>query len=209
MNVGRPHMSLAPTLDSEALRVLSGTTYPLTGREIARLAGHGSQRGIAAALDRLVEQGLVLRQEAGAAALYTLNRSHLAAPAAETLAGMRSELHRRLRKAITAWDIQPVHASMFGSAARGDGDTSSDIDLFIVRPLGTDEEDSTWRIQLARLAEDVHAWTGNRASTIEVGEEEVDRLRHSQPPILASLRADAISLAGISADKLLRTQAAL
>jgi predicted nucleotidyltransferase len=207
MNVGRPHMSLAPTLDGEALRVLAGTKYPLTGREIARLAGHGSQRGIAAALDRLVEQGLVLRREAGAAALYTLNRSHLAAPAAETLAEMRSELHRRLRAAIAAWDTQPVHASMFGSAARGDGDTSSDIDLFIVRPVATDEEDSTWRKQLSMLAEDVHAWTGNRASTIEIGEEEIDQLRHSQPPILASLRADAISLAGIPADRLLRIEA--
>jgi hypothetical protein len=205
MDVGRPHMSLAPTLDGEALRVLTGTTHPLTGREVARLAGRGSQRGIASALDRLVTQGLVLRQEAGAAALYTLNRSHLAAPAAEILAGMRSELHARLRGTIAAWEVQPVSAVMFGSAARGDGDTSSDIDLFVVRPLATDEDDLTWRTQLAGLAEDVHAWTGNRAATIEIGEEEeVDRLRHSQPPILASLRADAVSLAGVSADRLLR-----
>lgn len=206
VDVGRPYMSLAPTLDSEALRVLAATTYPLTGREIARLAAHGSQRGIAAALDRLVTQGLVLRQEAGAAALYTLNRSHLAAPAAETLAGMRDELHRRLREAITAWQAQPVHASMFGSAARGDGDTSSDIDLLIVRPKVTDEDDLTWRTQLSKLAEDVYAWTGNRAATIELGEEELDQLRRSQSSILTNLRSDAISLAGTPADRLLRTE---
>jgi predicted nucleotidyltransferase len=199
-------MSLAPTLDSEALRVLAGTTYPLTGREIARLAAHGSQRGIAAALDRLVTQGLVLRQEAGAAALYTLNRSHLAAPAAETLAGMRDELYRRLREAITAWEVQPVHASMFGSAARGDGDTSSDIDLLIVRPKVTDEDDLTWRAQLSKLAEYVYAWTGNRAATIELGEEELDQLRRSRSSILTDLRSDAISLAGTPADRLLRTE---
>lgn len=207
MDVGRPHTSLAPTLDSEALRVLAGTTHPLTGREVTRLSGQGSQRGLAAALDRLVRQGVVLRQEAGAAALYTLNRSHLAAPAAETLADMRNELHRRLRDAIAMWEIQPVHASMFGSAARGDGDTASDIDLFIVRPVATDDEDPIWRMQLSSLAEDVHAWTGNHAATIELGEGEIERLRSSQPPIVASLRADAISLAGVPADRLLRRDA--
>lgn len=200
-------MSLAPTLDGEALRVLAGTSRPLTGREIARLAARGSQRGIALALDRLVTQGLVLRQEAGAAALYTLNRSHLAAPAAETLAGMRGELHRRLREAIAAWEIQPVHASMFGSAARGDGDAKSDIDLFVVRPAAIDEDDSAWRQQLSRLAEEVHAWTGNHAATIEMGEEELGEMRRSQPPVLAHLRSDAIPLAGTPVERLLRASA--
>lgn len=204
MDVGRPYASLAPTLDGEALRVLAGTTRPLTGREIARLAVRGSQRGIALVLDRLVTHGLVLRQDAGAAALYTLNRSHLAAPAVETLAAMRSELHRRLREAIDAWVTQPVHLSMFGSAARGDGDAASDIDLFVVRPVAVGEEDPIWRAQLAQLADEVHAWTGNHVSAIELGEDELDRLRRLQPPVLASLRSDAIPLAGTPADRLLR-----
>lgn len=208
MDVARPHMSLAPTLDGEALRVLAGTTHALTGREVARLAGRGSQRGIASVLDRLVTQGLVLRQDAGAAALYTLNRSHLAAPAAEILAGMRSELLARLREAIAAWAVQPVSAAMFGSAARGDGDATSDIDLLIVRPSTTGEDDPTWRQQISRLAEEVHAWTGNRASTIEIDEGDLDGLRGSQPPILASLRADAIVLAGRPTDRLFQTEVA-
>jgi predicted nucleotidyltransferase len=202
MDVGRPHMALAPTLDGEALRVLAGTTRPLTGREVARLAGHGSQRGIALALDRLVRQGVVLRQDAGAAALYTLNRSHLAAPAAEVLAEIRAELHRRLREAIAAWEIPPLHASMFGSAARGDGDVASDIDLLIVRPAGIDEDDPVWREQSARLADEVHAWTGNRAAAVEIDEKGLHRLRREQPPIVASLRVDAIVLAGTPADRL-------
>lgn len=207
MDLSRPHMALSPTLDGEALRVLAGTTHPLTGREIARLAKNGSQRGIALALDRLVVQGVVARQDAGAAALYTLNRSHLAAPAAEILAGIRGELNRRLRNAIGAWRIQPAHASLFGSAARGDGNTTSDVDLLVVRPSTTDEDDPVWRHQIARLADDVHSWTGNHAAVIELGEQDIGQLRQTQPPIVASLRADSITLAGTSAERLLQTQA--
>lgn len=203
MDLSRPHMALSPTLDGDALRVLAGTTHPLTGREIARLAEHGSQRGIALALNRLVEQGLVLRQEAGSSALYALNRSHLASPAVEILAGLRSEFQRRLRDAIGAWNIQPVHASLFGSAARGDGDTTSDIDLLIVRRKAIEEDDPCWRDQLALFTEQVHSWTGNYAAVIELGQDELGELRRTRPPIVASLRTDAIDLAGINIGRLL------
>jgi len=74
-----------------------------------------------AVLNRLADQGLVLQQEAGKAVLYTLNRDHLAAPAVSILADIRSELVRRLRATLADWTIQPVHASLFGWAARGDG----------------------------------------------------------------------------------------
>jgi len=207
MDLANPHTALSPTLDSEVVRVLARTTHPLTGREVARLAARGSQRGIALALDRLVAQGLVLREDAGAAGLYTLNRAHLAAPAVEVLTGMRRELQRRLRETIAAWDLQPLHASMFGSAARGDGDTASDIDLFIVRATAVDEDDHSWRQQLTQLADDVHAWTGNPASIIETSEHDLVRLRRTQPAVLASLRTDAVNLAGPPAAKLLKTRA--
>ena len=208
MDLSRPHMVLSPTLDGEAMRVLAGTTHPLTGREIARLAEQGSQTGIALALDRLVKQGLVLRQDVGAAALYTFNRLHLAAPAAEILAGLRSELRRRIRGEIEAWKTQPVHASLFGSAARGDGDTASDIDVLIVRPRPVDEEDPGWRDQVARLSDQIYLWTGNHAAVIELGHDEVGELQRTQPPIAASLRADAVSLAGLSVERLLQAEGA-
>jgi predicted nucleotidyltransferase len=36
-----------------------------------------------------------------------------------------------------------MHASLFGSAARGDGVPESDIDLLIIRPERVDAEDAT------------------------------------------------------------------
>jgi len=154
-------------------------------------------------LNRLSEHGLVDRQEAGRALLFTLNREHLAAPAVTLLAGMRAELVRRLCHAIESWSVVPIHASIFGSAVRGDGDTRSDIDLFIVRTQEIDDDDPVWREQLARLATSVRRWTGNHAGIIEVAEMEISRLCSDEPPIVAELKQDAALLFGPSVCALL------
>ncbi len=203
MDVSRPYSAVAPTVEGDVLVVLAGTTHPLTGRQVARLARRGSVAGVAKALGRLGEQGLVTRLEAPPASLYTLNRQHVAAPVAEALAGLRSEFLKRLRDAISAWEIQPVHASLFGSAARGDGAPGSDVDLFVVRPAAIDGEDPTWSDQLADLSDLVFASTGNRAGIIDFAERDVEQMLDENPPILAELGRDAIDLAGISLRELL------
>jgi predicted nucleotidyltransferase len=157
-------------------------------------------------LNRLVEHGLVDRQEAGRALLYSLNREHLAAPAVDVLAGMRAELLNRIRQAIQGWKIVPVSVLLFGSTARGDGSTSSDVDLFVVRPNDVAEEDAAWRAQVDDLATQVERWTGNHAGIAESGEAELGRLREEEPPIVAELRSDAIVLAGLDTPALLSAE---
>jgi predicted nucleotidyltransferase len=189
----------------EAVLVLRGTTRPLTGREVARLVRVGSQPAVNAALRRLAEEGVARAVEAGNAYLYTLNREHLAAPALELLAAIPAELERRIRSEVAEWTIAPAHLSVFGSAARGDGDTRSDIDLFIVRPGGVSEGDVRWRAQLERLSDRIHAWTGNHAGLSEVPAADVRRLRREHPPIVDELQRDAITLAGPTPAELLGT----
>ena len=196
MNLGRPYATITHPLDMAALTVLVGTTRPLTGREVARLAPEGTPSGIWSALSRLVEQGLVFRDQAGRSMLYTLNREHLAAPAAEMLARARGELHKRLSEAVDNWEVPADHASMFGSAARGDGDIHSDIDLFIVRPADVDEDDVTWREQIDSLAERTYVWTGNHAGIAEVSADELSELRERSPALATELESDGIELAG-------------
>jgi len=196
MDVARPYTAVCPTLDSEVLNVLAGTTRPLTGREIARLVGRNSHSGVRDVLNRLAEHGVVERREAGRAFLYTLNRDHLATPAVEALAAMRSELLSRLRREIESWEVTPSHVSLFGSMARGDGGTESDIDLFIVRPRSLVDEDPRWRSQVDQLATSVFRWTGNRAGIAEVAEDEIPRLLRDGPPIVSELTSDGIVLTG-------------
>ena len=196
MDVSCPHAVISSSVDMEVFLVLRRTTRPLTGREVARLVRSGSQPTVNARLRRLAELGLLQAEEAGNAYLYTLNREHLAAPALEVLADMRAELERRIRAELAEWEIPPGHVSAFGSLARGDGDTRSDIDLFVVRPADVQDEDPRWRRQLEVLSANVYRWTGNRVAVSEVSAKDVRRLRRERPPIVAELRHEAITLAG-------------
>jgi predicted nucleotidyltransferase len=205
MDVSHPYTAISPSLDSEVLATLARTSRPMTGREVARLTGRTSHGGVLDVLNRLSEHGLVDRQEAGRAFLFTLNRNHLAAPAVDILVGMRIELLNRIRDLIDAWEIAPRHVSLFGSAARGEGDTESDIDLFVVRPKEVSENDPRWGTQLEDLATQVQSWTGNDAGIAEVSADEITRLRRDEPPILDELRADAIVLSGAQIPDLLST----
>lgn len=204
MDVSRPYSAVCPTLEGDVLVVLAGTKRPLTGREVAKLVKQGSQVGVNRALRRLAEQGLVEAQEAGPAILYALNREHVAARIVELLAGLRDEFLRRLKESLSAWKIAPLHASLFGSAARADGSTASDIDIFLVRPRAVEEGDKDWRGQIDQLARDIRRWTGNQLGLAEISEEELGRLRHKRPEVVESLRADAITLVGPSTADLLR-----
>jgi predicted nucleotidyltransferase len=156
-------------------------------------------------LHRLTEHGLVTRVELNRAYLFTLNREHLAAPAVEILMGMRTELVRRLRGSFNSWEIAPAHVSMFGSAARGDGDTASDIDLLVIRPNNVTDDNATWRAQLADLKDQIRRWTGNHAQIVELTGQEVVRLRQDERAIIAALRSDAVVLYGSGIATLLET----
>ena len=202
MDVSKPFTALSSGVDADVLVVLAGFTNPRSGRELARRAGR-SKTGVQHVLDRLVDHGLVTRQEAGRTLLYSLNRDHLLAPAVEQMADARIELIRRLRDAIGSWETPAVHASLFGSAARGDGDARSDIDLLIVRPSNVDPDDADWRAQLDALSDLVYRWTGNHAGIAEIPEGELPRLRKDRPPVVEEVREDAIDLAGQPTRKLL------
>lgn len=121
------------------------------------------------------------REGAGRAYLYSLNREHLLAPAVELMAGARWELVERLRAEIGRWSIPTFHASFFGSGARGEGNSRSDIDLLVVRKNGFGSEEAVWRQQLDELAVQVWNWTGNHASLIELSEADLSRFRQDRP----------------------------
>jgi hypothetical protein len=203
MDVAHPYAAFAPTLDGPVLEALARTTKPLTGRAIDRLVRRGSHRGVRLALERLVAQGLVTVEEAGRAHLYVLNRDHVAAPAVELLMGLRAEVVRRIRGAIAAWAVQPAHASLFGSMARGDGDVESDIDILVIRPSEVDGEDPRWEHQVYELGLSVERWTGNRATLMELSVDDLrDRAAVSES-LFDDIRRDAVELGGAAIDVVL------
>jgi predicted nucleotidyltransferase len=196
MDVSRPYRAVSPGLEGDVLVTLAGTTRPMSGRMIARRAKTGSQEGVRKALARLVESGLVQREESDGVHLHWLNRGHVAAGAVMALAGLRTTLIDRLREEFARWDRQPAHASLFGSAARSDGGPESDLDIFLVRPRDLPADDPVWHRCLGELPDHVRRLTGNALGLVELDEADLPALLAEAPPVLSELRRDAIDLAG-------------
>lgn len=194
MDLGHPITAVLPTLDGPVLEVLARTTRPLTGREVHRIAGTGSESGVRLVLNRLAGQGLVTATQAGKATLYVGNRDHIAWPAVDCLTSLRRTLFDRLRDTVEAWEEKALTVAVFGSAARGDGDTSSDIDILIIRQ---ETEPKRWAAQVDALREQVTAWTGNTCQVYELTTTEYAQHVRAREPILAEWRRDAVVVAGI------------
>ena len=132
MDLTSPLHSLIPTLDSAVLEVLAGTESSLSLTRVTRLAPRGSRPGLALAMDRLVEQGLVLATPANRGDMYRLNRDHVLADAVVSASRARSAILARIGEDAARMEPRPVHVSVFGSFARREAGPASDIDVLFV-----------------------------------------------------------------------------
>jgi hypothetical protein len=199
MDVAHPIRTVVPSLEGPILQVLANAIHPLTGREIQRTAGTGSPSGVRQALERLVAQGLVRAAAQSPAIFYSANREHLAWPAVEALAGLRRATLSTVQRELESWPSRPLHASVFGSLARGEGGIDAAIELLLVRP---DDADATWSGQVEQLRRGVLAWTGNRCEPVEVSRAQ---LAAAEPPLVESWLRDAVTLLGLPLRALLRS----
>jgi predicted nucleotidyltransferase len=204
MDLGRPISTAISTLDGPVLGVLVRAGAPLTGRKVHQLAGTGSESGTRKVLNRLAGTGLVIATEVGSSIQYSLNRDHLAAGPVIELADLRQGLVRRLQDVIeTDWSVRPLHASLFGAAARGDGGLESVVDLLLIH----EDASSEWTRQLASLTEQVRKWTGNplRIHALSVG----DLHEHLAigDPIMSTWLREGLLVSGPELRALLKTVA--
>ena len=157
MRLQNPFAALCTTgLDSQVLHVLCGTERLLSAADITGLLPEGGTRqGVQKSLGRLLDQGLVAEVRVGRSRAFQLNRLHLLADAALSIAAARRTLIDRIAAEADAWDTRPLCVTLFGSAARGEMSVHSDIDLLFILP------DTTPTPPIPELAADVTAWTGN------------------------------------------------
>jgi hypothetical protein len=197
MDLSSPISTVVPSLDGPVLQVLVQSDDGLSGRQIHRLAGSGSVAGVRLVLQRLAATGLVHVDDVGNSLLYRLNRKHLAYPAVEFLADLRSTLVSRLTDEISGWRVPPVHASVYGALARGDGDLDSDVELLLIRPDQLDSGDVLWEGQAGRLMQTVVDLTGNPAHVFELSRTELANHLTTEDPILNDWMHPSIPLTGL------------
>jgi len=187
VDLTHPIRSVVPSLAGPVLQALAQSNAPASLTELHQRAGDGSLSGVRKVLELFAVEGIVLRSAAG----YQLNRDHLAFPAITLLATLRTCFNDRVRE----WAAQhPDHVravGVFGSMARRDGGSDSDIDLLVI---ATDQAD---RDALRdELSERVAAWTGNQAQVFTLTARQLAQMRHERDPLFVSWKQDLQLLSG-------------
>jgi predicted nucleotidyltransferase len=191
MHLGSPVLDVAPNVRGALIQALARLEQPVTRRQLAAAAGVAPGNA-SAVIEELIQTGLVSETVAGRSSMVVLNRNHLAAGPVLTLAGLRGELIRRLRERLSAWpDLQG--AWLFGSVARGDADSDSDVDLLIV---ADDLQSPDLHERLSRLQADVRSWTGNDVQLVEHSQASWRKLVRAKNPLVEQIRRDGIALTG-------------
>lgn len=199
MDLGAPVLDVAPAVRGALLQALARLEQPVTRRQLASAAGV-SPGNASAVIEELIGAGLVSETVAGRSSMVVLNRNHLAAGPVLALAGLRGELVRRLRERLSAWpDL--LGAWLFGSVARGDADSDSDVDLLIV---AEDLRSTDLHERLAQLHTDVRSWTGNDLQLVEHSPASWRKLVRAKNPLVEQIRLDGIALTASSASLLER-----
>lgn len=205
MDLSFPLATITPTLDAGVLHVLAATTAGCSGAEVHRRVGRGSDEGVRKVLTRLVTQGVVLVETPARYPIYRLNRDHVAVPHIEALTRVRDEIVGNIRSEIASWEVEPSHAGLFGSFARGSADKDSDIDVLLVRPDSQAEfDEDAWLEQLDRLDRCIRAWTGNAAQIVDLTPATLGLMARAADPLVNSWRAEDIQVHGEPLLELLR-----
>ena len=186
MDLARPILDVVPGVRGEILATLARLSEPSTGRQIERAAGQ-PHSSTARVLDDLVDAGLVVCTTIGRDNTYRLNPDHVAAPAIIALATLRGELVDRLCTTLSR-HVDVVAAWLFGSAARGDGNRRSDIDILIVHNVSAPGAAAS---DLASLGK---AWTGNPVQIVEHSIGTFGALVNDGNPLIDAIRRDGIAL---------------
>jgi predicted nucleotidyltransferase len=141
INIGMEHVMIGMELERlfrapgqiSVLRALWKAPAPMTGRQVQQLAGVHN-RTVTQCLEDLESLGLLQRRSAGRAYLYTLKRSHrlvrhLIDSVFKAEQAVPQRFSRELAKVLGS---SCVSAVVYGSIARGEGDSTSDVDLLVV-----------------------------------------------------------------------------
>lgn len=193
MRLDRPFEIITPTLDGDVLNVLAGADDWFSTQTINAMIPQRSDEGIRKTIKRLVTLGIVEELSAGRAHLYRLNREHLGAQPIIQLASLKHLFFSQLHTAMDLWEIKPLFAAIFGSAARDAMTADSDIDVFLVQPDNATL--SIWDSQVDSLIAQASKWTGSDVQPLLYTESEIRQLGSTEP-VLQFIAQEGIPIFG-------------
>ena len=176
MDWENPLRSIAATVDADVLKALATTHEPVTGNQLAGLAGR-SYAQVYAVVHRLVDEGLVDSARYGRTNTYQLKRDHVLAHGILRLLAAPGRVESEIRQITAAWDPPAETIAFIGTAAHRQTPPDCDIELLIVRPDAINPHHPTWRSQvdnLSRRLEDLERSLRREVFTLKLGRGDAD-----------------------------------
>lgn len=196
MDYVEPVEALLPGVQGKVLGVLARNQTELSMRAVARVAGVSPQQA-SVVLGHLIDLGIVERRDVPPVALVRLSPDNLAAQTVAALADLRQTVLDRLTD--LAASIRPAPASLivFGSFARGQAGTASDLDVLAVRPAGASGDDDGWTDSLGAWSDRARRIVGNPVNLVEISADELpELLSRPAPSLWSEIVTDGVLLHG-------------
>lgn len=187
MHFGEPFGGLFPGARSSVLAALLRTGSGLTGRQVhALLRDQHSLWSVQQALAALVDLGVLATRSVGRATVHEINEEHYSIASLRTLADPFAALRSAVRDAVGS-NVEAV--ILFGSVARGDSTSASDVDLAVIAP-------PVWRGR-SDLEDRVRDRLGNACDVVLFTADQFAELAsNSAEPIVRHILDDGVLLYG-------------
>lgn len=197
----RPIEAIVPGAQGRVLAVLAETSAELNLRTIAQLAGI-SQAQASRLLPDLVALGVVERREVPPSSLFRIVPEHVASQVLLALARSTDIVLDEMSRLAGALPHPPVSVIVFGSFARREAETDSDVDVVVVRPAQVDEDDDAWSASLEAWRRHVRLLTGNPVEVLEVSADEAATKLAGRSQVWADIRREGRVAYGLDIDEL-------
>jgi predicted nucleotidyltransferase len=196
MDLRNPIRTIIPSVDGLVLQVVARAGLPLTGLQIANLAGASPER-TRQVLRRLTVDGLVVKRAAGSAFVYPSNPDHVLWPAVRTLVDtcdgvvllLKQEAIRTCGEVVPPEVLSRLTVALFGSVARGTPRSDSDIDILLILP--DDVSSELTETLVASLIETLSVASGSEVNVLALTRQGFDDMVRRHDPLVETLAADA------------------
>jgi predicted nucleotidyltransferase len=183
---GEPFGGIIPGARGAVLAALLRTGAPLTGRQVhGVLSDEYSLWSVQEALKALARIGIVETRTIGRAGVHTINERHASVAPLRALVDPIAALQAAIVEAI---DSRVQAVLLFGSIARGEATSHSDIDLAVIAGPGWDGRVDLQDVVRARL--------GNECDVLVFTDAEFRRLAGAGEPAVSDILRDGLALVG-------------
>ena len=120
------------------------------------------------------------------------------------LAALADRVRYRLQEAAAHIAPPPPTLAVFGSFARGEARSESDIDVLAVRPDEVAAADPSWSDSLGRWTDKAREITGNPVNLIEAQASEIPHLLAKRSSVWREIANQGTTLIGVDVGSLVK-----